>query len=176
MSSGAGAVSRGGARPAGGDLPTDRAASSSAPVRAIGPAGAHPALGHRARDLTTWMSRVRRAEAVYARYHVDLSRDGASLWRALTASRRRREAALAFDDLIRSVHGLRTSWDLFRLRAAADGLTWRTALRRTLPGLFEDAEASGGGLRTDTALSYAAARSADDIAACLCWRLERGHC
>ncbi len=182
MSRGTGAVSRGGADPGGGAdprdgaLPISGAVSTGAPVRAIGPAGAHPALGRRARDLTTWMSHVRRAEAVYARYHVDLSRDGVSLWRTLTASRRRREAALAFDDLVRSVCGLRTSWDLLRLRAAAEGLTGHTALRRTLPGLFEGAGGSDGSLRSDTTFSYAAARSAGDIAACLRWRLERGHC
>jgi hypothetical protein len=135
-----------------------------------------PTLGRRARSLVTWMEKVEQAEAVYAKHHVDLSRDGASFRRMLTGGRRRRDAQNAFDDLVRAVCGLRTSWELFRLRAAAERLAWHAALRRTLPGLFEDAALQPHGLRADTTLSYAAATSAGDIAQCFHWRLESGHC
>lgn len=157
-----------------------RAGAAAVPSRekvgSIDAAAAWPELGARARDLVAWMTRVRRAETVYARYHVGMSRDGASVWRAFTARRLRREAALAFEELVRAVRGLRTSWELFCLRASDERLAWRAALRVTLPGLFEDARAGTDALRTDTTLSYAAARSARDIAACFCRRLENGFC
>ncbi len=151
-------------------------ATAACPAGRVGDSGAAlSALRHRARDLTRWIDRVRQTEAVYARYHIDMSRDGASVRRVLTSLVRQREAALAFDELLRAVHGLRTSWELFRLRATAEGWTWREALRRTLPGLFED-DGGAGALRADTSFWYAAARTGADIAACFRWRLESGYC
>jgi len=127
-----------------------------------------------ARDVVAAMGRVRRAETVYARYHFDLSRDGASFWHTVTAQRRRREARLAFDELVREVRGLRTSWELYCLHSTAARLTSRAALRLTVPGLFDDA--SRGELRGDTTFSNAAAASARDIAYLFKKRLESGHC
>jgi hypothetical protein len=152
------------------------AVSPGTRIRSIGSAATRPALGRRAQDLTVWMRRVAQAEAVYARHHVDLSRHGTTLWRTLTAGRRKQAAALAFDELVLAVRGLRTAWDLFLLRAAAERLMWRDALRATLPGLLEDAGRRCGEVRSDTTFSYVAARSATEVAAFFSRRLENGCC
>lgn len=158
-------------------MSTCRAAlASGVEVRAIGTGATLPTLGLRGRELVAWMARVERAEAVYARYHVDMSRDGATLWRILTARRRRHEARLAFDELLGAVRGLRVAWELFGLCASAQNLSSRGALQTVLPGLFEHAPGRHRELRTDTTLSYVTARSAADVAHVLRRRLDLGYC
>ena len=123
-------------------------------------------LGLRARSVTEWLRKVERAEATYAAFHKRPRRRPGSGSRLSTA----------FEALAKAVGGLRVAWQLFRLRAAADGVPWQDALRSTVPDLFSVAVRQPDGLRQDTAFSYAIVQSAHDVAACFLWRLERGYC
>jgi hypothetical protein len=158
-------------------LPT-RAAVAVAPARAHAGAGTSSTAGRtfqaagrytpstvlalRARVVAEWIRRAERAEAAYAQRHRRLAR---------RPGKGGTRAQAAFEGLLSAAGGLRVAWQLFRLRAAADGVRWQEALERTLPGLV-----SAGVLREDTPFSYAAAQSAEDIAMFFLWRLERGYC
>ena len=142
---------------------------------ALYPAPAHSALsgrapstvlGLRARSVTEWLRRVERAEATYAALHKRRGRLPGAGSRLSTV----------FGGLAKAVGGLRVACQLFRLRAATDGVLWRDALRATVPDLFGADLRRPDELRQDTAFSYALVQSAHDVAACFLWRLERGYC
>ncbi len=163
-------------------LPT-RAAVAVAPARAHAGAGASSRAGRtfqaagpytpstvlalRAGIVAEWIRRVERAEAAYAQRHRRLGR------RPGNGGTR---AQAAFEGLLSAVGGLRVAWQLFRIRADADGVPWQQALRHTLPELLSADARRAGGLRQDTPFSYAVAQSAGDIATCFLWRLKRGYC
>jgi len=121
------------------------------------------------------MRDVERAEADYASV---LESIGArrSNGAVLLARRRRRAEEPAFAELADAVEGLCSAWQLFRLGAAAEGLTWQTALELKLPSLFGDGSQPGVTLRQDTVFSYAVVRSDKDIMKCFHWRLAKGYC
>jgi hypothetical protein len=123
-------------------------------------------LGLRARTVTEWMRRVELAEAEYASLH--RRRGRLPGWGSRLSA--------AFEALAKAVAGLRAAWQLFRLRAVSEGVPWQKALMSTVPGLFGAGARQPDGLRQDTAFSYAVVQSAEDVAACFLWRLERGYC
>jgi hypothetical protein len=123
-------------------------------------------LGLRARTIAEWMPRVELAEAEYAALH--RRRGRLPSWEGRLCA--------AFEALAKAVAGLRVAWQLFRLRAVSEGVPWLEALRSAVPDLFGVDPRQPDGLRQDTAFSYAVVQSAEDIAACFLWRLERGYC
>ena len=146
-------------------LPT-RTAVALYPAPALSGRAPSTVLGLRARSVTEWLRRVERAEATYAALHKRRGRLPGAGGRLSTA----------FGGLAKAVGGLRVAWQLFRLRAATDGVPWRGALRATVPDLFGADLRRPDELRQDTAFSYALVQSAHDVAACFLWRLERGYC
>ena len=132
-------------------------------------------LSRQARSLAERMREVERAEADYAaacqRTGVRGSRGvGLATWR------RKRIEEPAFARLADAVGGLCSAWQLFRLGAAAEDLTWQAALELTLPGLFDHGNRPLRALRQDTVFSYAVVRSDEDVGECFRWRHAKGYC
>ena len=134
-----------------------------------------PPLSRHASSIAERMRAVERAEADYASVLESIGVRGSG--RAVLAARRRRRAdEPAFAKLADAVEGLCSAWQLFRLGAAAEGLTWRAALELTLPSLFGDGSQPEVTLRQDTVFSYAVVRSDEDVMKCFRWRLAKGYC
>jgi hypothetical protein len=134
------------------------------------------ALSRHAESIKQRMRGVEQAEADYAALRRRAGRPG-SLYAGSLASRRiERAHDPAFGVLADAVGGLCSAWQLFRLGAAAEALTWQAALELTLPALFGGDGASEAGLRQDTVFSYCVVKSDEDVMKCFLWRFARGYC
>ena len=134
------------------------------------------ALSLRAESIKQRMLGVERAEADYAALRRRAGSPG-SLYTGSRASRRiERAHDPAFARLADAVGGLCSAWQLFRVAAAAEALTWQAALELTLPALFGGDGASTTGLRQDTVFSYCVVKSDEDVLRCFLWRFARGYC
>jgi hypothetical protein len=135
-----------------------------------------PSLARHAESIEQRMRDVELAEADYAALRRRAGRPG-SLYVGSWASRRiERAHDPAFARLCDAVGGLCSAWQLFRLAAAAEALTWQAALELTLPALFGSGGVSEAGLRQDTVFSYSVVKSDEDVMKCFLWRLARGYC
>jgi len=132
-------------------------------------------LFRHARSIAERMRDVEGAEADYA-FALESTGTRGSGRAVLAAPKRWRADEPAFAKLADAVEGLCSAWQLFRLGAAAEGLTWRAALELTLPSLFGDGSQPEVTLRQDTVFSYAVVRSDEDIMKCFRWRLAKGYC
>lgn len=137
--------------------------------------GGLPLLSRQARALAERMRDVERAEADYASVRERAGARG-SRGAGLASRRRKRIEEPVFARLADAVGGLCSAWQLFRLGAAAEALTWQAALEQTLPGLFDHGSQSLHTLRQDTVFSYVVVRSDEDVRECLRWRRAKGHC
>ena len=133
-------------------------------------------LSRHAESIQQRMRGVERAEADYAALRRRAGSPG-SLYAGSRASRRiERAHDPAFARLADAVGGLCSAWQLFRVAAAAEALTWQAALELTLPALFGGDAASPTGLRQDTVFSYCVVKSDEDVIRCFLWRFARGYC
>ena len=132
------------------------------------------ALRERARSIAAGMRKVELAETEYARRQRQTDQP-----RTRTKSRSswmdRGSIELIFA-LADAVDELCSAWQLFRVLAAAEGLTWQKALQGTLPVLFRTVGDQATQLRQDTTFSYVVVRSEEDVMKCFTWRFERGYC
>ena len=134
------------------------------------------ALSLRAESIKQRMLGVERAEADYAALRRRAGSPG-SLYTGSRASRRiERAHDPAFARLADAAGGLCSAWQLFRVAAAAEALTWQAALELTLPALFGGDGASTTELRQDTVFSYCVVKSDEDVIRCFLWRFARGYC
>jgi hypothetical protein len=132
-------------------------------------------LARQARSLAEGMRAVERAEAHYASVRQRTGIRG-SRGLGLATRRRKRIEEPAFAKLADAVGELCSAWQMFRLGAAAEDLTWQAALELTLPGLFDHGSQSRRALRQDTVFSYAVVRSDEDVRECFRWRRTKGYC
>jgi hypothetical protein len=133
------------------------------------------ALRVRAQTVATGMRRVERAEAEYARRQKTTDSARTGFTRSQEYRRQKGLVELTIE-LADAVDELCAAWQLFRVLAAAEGLTWQEALGRTLPGLFSHDGTHADALRQDTTFSYVVVKSEADVMKCFRWRCDHGYC